>query len=449
MKFYYALLALYGLAPTLSLAQPSTATEAVADSAIRLLPPVSVAGLNQPESLDEPLPGPTEDVIALADLEALALANNPALSVLAARVEVRRGDRVQAGLPPNPVAGYLASEIGNEGRAGQQGAFVGQEIVTGGKLRLSQAVATQDIRIAEQQLAMLQRRVLNDVRLAYYDALIAQQRIEVSQRLVEISGRAVETANLFLQRAEGNRVDLLQSQVEAGSARILLQNSKNDLTAAWRTLAAVVGVSDLEQAPLAGELNTDDPKIDFEEAYERIRMESPETAAAQVRVDRAQFALQRAVAQRTPNVDLQASVQHDNATDDEIAGVQAGIPLPLWNRNQGGIRSARAELAAAESDVRRVEQDLKRRLVAVFQRYENAKQQVQAYKRDILPDAKSSLDLVTAGYREGEFGYLALLTSQRTFFQTNLLYLESLRELKRQRALIDGMLLTNSLAETE
>jgi cobalt-zinc-cadmium efflux system outer membrane protein len=148
-------------------------------------------------------------------------------------------------------------------------------------------------------------------------------------------------------------------------------------------------------------------------------------------------------------LNVEATMQHDNATRDDIAGVQAGIPLPIWNRNQGGIRRARAEIIAAESDVRRVELDLSRRLAAAFQRYQNANQQVQTYERDILPDAKASLDLVTAGYREGEFGYLALLTSQRTFFQTNLSYLEALRELKRQRALIDGLLLADSLSEAE
>ena len=88
-------------------------------------------------------------------------------------------------------------------------------------------------------------------------------------------------------------------------------------------------------------------------------------------------------------------------------------------------------------------------MAKAFQRYENAKQQVKTYEVDILPDAKASLDLVTAGYKAGELGYFILLTSQRTYFQTNLSYLESLRELNRERAIIDGQLLTTSLGESE
>jgi len=50
----------------------------------------------------------------------------------------------------------------------------------------------------------------------------------------------------------------------------------------------------------------------------------------------------------------------------------------------------------------------------------------ETYLASILPDARQSLDLVNAGYRAGEFDYLAVLTAQRTYFSVNLDYLQSL-----------------------
>jgi len=437
------------MAPSFSVAQNLDNGEGSTSSATLLLPPISTHDLAQPAFGEELPPQPGPHSISLADLEALALANSPALSVYRARVDALQGERIQVGLPPNPVAGYVGSQIGDQGTAGQQGAYVGQEFVTGGKLRLNRAVASQDIRAMEQEYAIARYRVLNDVRLTYFDVLIAQRRIEVAQKLLEISERGEATADLALKNSQGNRVDLLQSRVEARSARILLENSKNEKTAAWRSLSAIVGIADLKESPVVGDLNAKQPEIEFGQTLERLKSESPEAAAAHIRVDRARFALQRAFAERKPNIEVQASVQHDNATEDEIAGIQAGIPLPLWNRNQGGIHRAQAEVVAAESDVSRVEQGLKRRLAKAFQRYENAKQQVKTYETDILPDANASLELVTAGYKEGEFGYFILLTAQRTFFQTNLSYLESLRELNRESALIDGLLLTSGPGEPE
>jgi cobalt-zinc-cadmium efflux system outer membrane protein len=119
--------------------------------------------------------------------------------------------------------------------------------------------------------------------------------------------------------------------------------------------------------------------------------------------------------------------------------------MPIYNRNQGNIRKAQAELLAAENEVQRVQLALRQRLAAVFEQYTNARYQVEKYSRDILPSAEESLKLTNSGYRQGEYGYLAVLTAQRTFFRTNLAYLEALRELRAAATTIEGNLLSDSL----
>jgi len=391
-------------------------------------------------------PGDAHPQLTLADLEGMALANNPVLVRAGARVEAARGQWVQVGLPPNPTAGYSAAEIGDSGRAGQQGGFVGQEVVTGGKLRLNRAVATQEIRVAQQEMAVERFRVLNDVRIAYYAVLIAQRRIDITAELVGIGQRSVNVVEQFVQREEASRVDLLQARVESNSARILLENARNDYLATWRRLSAVIGIPQMSPVTLTGDLQAGLVDILFESAMQQLLVASPELAAARANVDRASQAILRARAEPYPNVDMQGLIQHDNASSYDIAGVQFGLPIPVLNRNQGGIRRAQAEWAAAQSDVRRLELELQQRLATVYQRYANSRQQVETYTKQILPDAQSSLELVTNGYRQGEFGYLMLLTAQRTFFQTNLAYLESLGQLREAMVEIDGLLLTGSLA---
>jgi cobalt-zinc-cadmium efflux system outer membrane protein len=206
---------------------------------------------------------------------------------------------------------------------------------------------------------------------------------------------------------------------------------------------------DTPSTPLIGDLQAGLGEITFDSALERLLTNSPELTAAQAHVNRARQATARARAEAIPNVDFQAGVQHDNATGDEIANVQVGLPLPIWNRNQGGIRRAEAELATARNEIQRVELNLQHRLASAYRRYANARQQAAIYREQILPDAQTSLDLVTTGYRQGEFGYLTLLTSQRTYFQTNLAYLEALRELRESAVAIDGLLLTDSLTASE
>jgi len=394
-----------------------------------------------------PLP-PVEsasDELTLNYFENIALGNNPTLVQANARVQAAQGRRVQAGLYPNPEVGYTASEIGDEGRAGQQGAFVTQQFVRGQKLALSQQVASQEIRQAMRELEAQQLRVLNDARREFYSVLVAQESVRVSEEIVAIAEKAVAASNELLEAEESGRVDLLQANVELETARIGLTNAELRYQASWRRLAAVAGVPGMQPATAAGDLNASPVNLSWDEELSRILSSSPQLAAARAGVERSQWALRRAQAEPIPNVDVQSSVQYDNATGDAIAGLQVGVPLPLYNRNQGGIREANAGLVAATAEIGRVELALQEQLATVFERYGRAQNQVEKYSKEILPNAKRSLELVNLGYQSGEFSYLTLLTSQRTFSQANLAYLNALDEMWASAIEIDGLLLVDSL----
>ncbi len=165
-------------------------------------------------------------------------------------------------------------------------------------------------------------------------------------------------------------------------------------------------------------------------------------------LSRSRRALNRACVEAVPDVNGQLSVQYDDSTNDTIASVQVGVPLPLWNRNQGGIRQAQAEVSVASQNIDRVALDLKHRLAVAYQDYSNSKAQVEAYSTEILPRASETFDLVRRGYAAGEVGYLELLTAQRTYAETNLKYLDALDSLWRSWTRIDGLLLDGSLTNT-
>jgi cobalt-zinc-cadmium efflux system outer membrane protein len=404
-----------------------------------LAQPQSIGGL-QPEVV--PLGTPAD--LTIDGLIQLGLANNPAVAQAAARVDALRGRWVQAGLPPNPTVGYVGSEIGNDGRGGQNGGFAGQEFITGGKLRLDQAVVSQEIQRAEQQLAAMQLRLTTDVRRAAYAVLVAQRRVELAENLTELSAQAVEASRDLQEAQEIPRAGLLQSELEQQNAVILSQTARNAYSSAWRQLTAVVG-SDMPSQPIAGDVSQLPALLDWDEQLARLTATSPEVGAAVADVLRAQTALRRAAAEPIPNISTQFSVQYDDSTNDTIAGVQAGIPLPLWNRNQGGIRQAQAEVGQARRNAERVELDLKRRLAEAFQTYASARAQAETYATSILPKAQQTFELVQRGYRLGEIGYLDLLTAQRTYSQTNLAYLDALSALWTSYVEIDGLLLSGSL----
>jgi len=378
-------------------------------------------------------------------LEDIALRHNPTLVQAAMRVRAARAQWVQTGLPPNPTIGYSGEEIGADGHAGQQGAFVSQEIVTAGKLRLNRAIASHETQQAQDAWEAQRQRVLNDVRAGFSDVLAAQQEVVLSGQLVDIATEAAKAAEMLVENKEASRVDLLQARIEADSARLQLQTAQNRHLAAWRRLAATLGASDMGCPTLAGDLDSGWPELTWEATVQRLLSESPQLAQARSGVARARCFVSRQCAERVPNLELRVGLAHDNDSGRDITNVELGLPLPLLNRNQGNIARAQAELAAAEAEVRRLELALQERLAARFQQYATARQQVERYRSEMLPSARESLELVRQGYRLGEFNYQALLLAQRTYFQTNLAHLESQRQLRISVIVIEGLLLTGGL----
>lgn len=385
--------------------------------------------------------------LSLAELEELALANNPTLEQARAGTWQAYGQRVQQGLYPNPEVGYLASEVGNERTAGQQGVYLNQEFVTANKLQLSSAVEAHRQRQAQYVLEAQEQRVLTAVRREFYAVLTAQRTLEIAREVEAVSDRGVRTTERRLEAREGTRLDVLQAQIEADRARLVARNAENDFRAAWRRLAAVLGLPNFQPAELEGSLDRRLAPVSWEDAWARLSGTSPLLAEARAEVDRAAAALQRAQVQPIPNVFLQASMQHDFATDQAIGGVQLGVPLPIFDRNQGNITSAHAEYVRACREVQRRELVLQQRLAEAYRDYANAQAQVERYRTTILPAARESYELSQTLFDAGETSYLQLLTAQRTFAQTNLEYVQQLGELWRSVVAIEGLLFTDGLAE--
>jgi cobalt-zinc-cadmium efflux system outer membrane protein len=415
--------------------------------------PTSQPLLQQPASarLDPPSAphqqGPAR-ALTLDDLEQIALGSNPTLVQADMAVQAARGEHLQAGLYPNPTIGYLGDEVGNHRTAGFQGGLLGQEIVTAGKLRLGRAAARHAVEQARHAWEAQRRRVLNDVRAGYYEVLLAQRMIELNEQLVGIGGEGVRVTEKLRAAQEVAQVDVLQARIEAETAKLHLNRAQNRHRAAWRQLAAVLGQPEMEPAALVGDVEADLPEFRWEDTLARLLALSPELSQARAAVEQARCELARRCAERVPNVEVGTAVKYDDESHFTVADVELSLPLPLYDRNQGNIVSAQANLIAAQKEVERIELDLRDRLAVAFEHYANARREVETYSSTILPDARESLRLIRDNYPE-VFGYLTLLTAQRTFFNVSLSHLSSLSQLWARSVEIEGLLLSGGLGQVE
>jgi outer membrane protein, heavy metal efflux system len=394
-----------------------------------------------------PLTSPDKHGLTLAELEQMAFESNPSLMQLAAVVDKARGIHEQVGLYPNPSVGYSASEIGNEGRAGQQGGYIGQTIVTAGKLRLNRDVASWNIQELSWEYQAQRLRVQNDVRRRYYDVIGVERRIKIAADLLKVAETGAKIAEQLFKAKQASKADVLQAQIDLNHVRIIQQNAQIAYAAYWRRLTAVLGRPRMSRQTLAGTLSGDVPSWEWEPAWEKLVGSSPQLQAARSRVQRARMEIQRQEAQPIPNLNTQLAVQQDANSGYTIAGVQIGVPLPVFNRNQGNIRVAQAEYQRTFRDVQRLELQLRDALATAFRNFQQAKYQVARYEKGILDNARESLKLTEQSYEARQVSFLRVLTARRTYFEANLQYVQALIALRQASVVIDGYVLTGGLTD--
>lgn len=389
------------------------------------------------------------DPIMLADLEELALQSNPTLRQAVAAVGQVRGNMIQAGLYPNPQVGYLRTDSDRSGQARSSGAFFGQEIVTAQKRQKAQAVQAEEVnRLSWQYQAQIQR-VLNDVRIRYYDVFGAEESVTVAGRLVLIAADGLATTEKLYEARQTSKADLLQARIQLKTVQLTLREAEIRHRTAWKQLTHVVGVPELKLSPVEGVVDGDIPERDFDMAYQELLAGSPQLRAAEVRVSHARAELVSENAQVVPNVTLQVVAERDQINQFNSVNTFLSVPVPIFNRNQGNILHAQADIREACQEVERTKLALRDTLADAFQRYETARAQVETLRDEILPDAKESLDVTVAGYKSGEISILQVLAARQTYFQNSLAYIQAWTEMRKVVTEIDGLMLTGALNPAE
>lgn len=413
---------------------------------------VAVIGL-----LASPAPAQTTSPappISLGELEQLAIQHNPTTRAAAAGIEAARGRMRQAGAWPNPLIGYSGEEIkrGNVDTRGEHGFFVAQTIPLGGKLRLSRDVFQKSIERAEAVRDLQRLRILSSVRQTFYSALLTERRIEVQERLAALASEAVGvTAQLFNVGA-ADRPDYLEIEIESRRLQLQLNRSRNDLFASRHQLAALTGVREVAARPLAGNIDAAIPELELDPVIRTLLEQSPDVRAARAELEQTRAQTVRARRDTYPDLFVRGGSAYNRERGEDTGRpigwegtLEAGISVPLFNRNTGAVAAARAEEARAQAEVTRLELSLQSRAVSQFASYLTALRASESYRSEILPRAEEAYRLYLSRYREMAAAYPQVLVAQRTLLEMSNEYLESLTEAWRAALRLQGFLAGDGL----
>ncbi len=418
----------------------------------------TAAGQNMPPMQNMPMP-PTvtatnsTNAIPLESFLKRAAQSNPTLAQANAHDRRSAAQAQQAGLYPNPEVGYQGEQIrGGSYGGGEQGGYVQQTIVLGGKLALRRNLYTQQKQSSQIAVEEQTARIRNDVTQAFYNALTAQAMVDMRQRLLNLSQDALETVHQLANVGQADAPDILQAEVEAEQASVELVAAQGEFHQNFRLLATLAGKPELPLTPLAGSLETP-PDLDAGQQVATILQTSPTVQRKQQQIAIAEAQLKAAKRESFPDLQLKAGEQYNfehlgNATG-RAAGPQtfasAGINLPLWNRNQGNIAAAQADLESARQEVTRTQLALRQTAEPLAQSYRTARYTAGRYRNELIPRAKRAYELYLDKYQAMALPYAQVLVSQRTLMQLQIAYLKALHEEWHSAIALQNQTLTGAL----
>jgi outer membrane protein, heavy metal efflux system len=396
-------------------------------------------------------PASEQKTITLEELQQMALQKNPTFGQSAANIQAAQGRKKQSGLYPNPTVGYQGEQIrGGSFHGGEQGFFVQQDIVLGGKLGLNRKIFDQELKQAETEAEEQKLRVVTNVRMSYIQALAAQETLELRHNLTKLADDAVETSHQLANVGQADAPDVLESEVEEQQAQLAVAMAEQNQRRVWKALTAVVGNPRLPVMKLEGKLE-DTPPINADELVEKIVNESPAIRIAELGVKRAEAALARAKREPIPDLQIRGGMQQNGEllSDGRAAGLQGfanvGVRIPIFDHNQGNIATAKADAERAKREVERVKLVLRERAASVVQNYTFSQTAVDRYKNQMIPRAQKAYEMYAKKYQEMAAAYPQVLIAQRTLMQLEASYTTALENFATSSLSLQAYLLTDGL----
>lgn len=396
-----------------------------------------------------------DKLFTLDDAQRIAGACNPTLRQAEAEIRAAKARTQQAGLYPNPSIGYTGDEIrGGSINGGKQGFFVEQAVVTGGKLGKARAVFEQEERVAELEVEEQKTRVETSVKIAFYRVLAAQELLELRRDLSQIGQMVQESEDDLVRTGQFDQSEQLQMRIAVQRLHLAALAQENVLREQWRRLAAVIGQPDLAQATVAGDLEHGWPEINEQQILETIANLSPATRIADAAATRADAEITRAKSQVIPDINALGGLEYNNEPLGSVPPHSIGweglaelsVQIPIFNRNQGNIAEARADLDRAQLEKQRTQLLLRERAASLLDQYATAKVVATQYRDQILPLAKQANTLMTEKYGQTLAAYPRMLDARRKHFEIATEYVQNLEIVWTTSLALQGFLLTEGLA---
>jgi cobalt-zinc-cadmium efflux system outer membrane protein len=383
------------------------------------------AATNEPESPSSPVESLTlEQALELAERQ------HPQLAEVHAWVEAAAGRAQQAGTLPNPELIVGAQQLPLDSDASNQREYiagVAQPIPLGGRLGKAREAEWLEREVRLRGLEVARRDLRKQVQGAFATALYQERAFQTLSLVAESLRSLAATTAARVEAGDAVPEESARVEMELALARMEVESSQSMRQQALRSLASALGDPGLSIQSLSGTLETAFEIPTLESLAESLT-DHPELALADATARALDARVDQARAERIPDIEVAALYHRLEATQENTIDLGLVIPLPLFDRNRGRIREARAEVTAAQARAQLKQNELTTELHRAHARLTTSLERSRALQIEILPRAEIVLKSAEARYKAGDASLAEILPMRRDWAAAQLTHLDSLRD---------------------
>ena len=382
--------------------------------------------------------------LTLRDALAASLQKSPRLESFAWQVRADEARALQAGLLPNPALVVESENFAGSGGFGGYDAAettvsLGQLVQLGGKRKKRERIALLERELSGWDYEGARLDVLTRTTRRFLALLAAQERSELANRLVRLAEQSLEATRARVRAGAASAVEEARSNVELSTLRVQLAQRNADLEAARKLLASSWGTGAPRFEGVAGDLFALRALPSLSEIEAELS-QNPDLARWATENARREAALDLAKAEAIPDVTAGLGVRRFEESDDSALVFAVEVPIPLFDRNQGGRSAALAETHRARALARARHLELTRALIATHADASSGLEQATSLRDTVLPQAEAAFRGTQDGYRRGLFRYVDVLDAQRTLFEARTAYVDALERVHLASAKLERLI---------
>lgn len=354
----------------------------------------------------------------------------PGLAEARALVEAAEGRARQAGTFPNPdaiarieQAPFKGSTLGEA----QYLAGIAQPVPLGRRLSKAREAEQLERERRAQELKVRRRALRKRVHGAFATALYQEKAFRTQGEIGASVENLAATTKARVEAGDTAAEDLARVEMELARAKVELTRSRSLREQAMASLSGAIGETALLVKSLDGNLDEtfDIPTL---ESLAANLATQPEMALVQADIRTRNARVDLAKAERIPDVRIELLYRRLESTKENTFDVGLSIPLPLFDRNQGRLREARAEVVAAEARSRSTQNELTFQLREAHAQLVAALANRRALKTEILPRSDTVLKSAEVRFAAGDISLSEVAPVRLDWASVQLTYLESLRD---------------------